>query len=303
MHKPVLVILAAGMGSRYGGLKQIDPVDPQGHLIIDFSIYDAVKAGFSQVVCIIKEEMQTDFDERLANRVRPYVDLTCVYQRMEDLPQGYAVPPGRTKPWGTSHALLACLGKVTAPFAVINADDYYGPGGLQAMYDYLSAPHKPGEYAMVGYPIENTLTRHGSVTRGICTVNESGMLQHIQECRGVQWGPEGMPLYLDQGKEISVSLGTTVSMNFWGFDAALLDTLAARFPAFLDGPMQQDPLKAEYLLPTTVGELLLEGQATVKVLPGHDQWFGVTYREDKPLVEQAIAQLKAQEIYPEQLWR
>ena len=303
-HKqPMLVIMAAGLGSRYGGLKQMEPVDAQGHLLIDYSIFDAVRAGFSRVICIIKPEMQQDFDQRIGHRITPHVDLQCVYQRMDDLPAGYTLPQDRVKPWGTSHALLCCRGIIDRPFAVINADDYYGPHAYESMYRYLCSPHAKGQSAMVGYRIENTLTEHGQVTRGVCEVSENGMLSSIRECKGIQWGEDGEILHKEGEIERSIPKGTPVSMNFWGFEPEFLDTLYARFPAFLEKALKENPLKAEYLLPITIGELLQEGTHSVAVLPGRDRWFGMTYREDKIATERALVRLKEEGVYPQFLWQ
>ncbi len=302
MTKPVLVILAAGMGSRYGGLKQIEGVDPEGHLLIDFSIYDAVRAGFDKIVCIIKEEMQADFDAAIGHRLRGHVDIKCVYQGLNDLPAGYAPPVGRVRPWGTSQALLACRDTLDGPFAVINADDYYGPRAISAIYEFLCVPRRKGEYAMVGYQLKNTLTEHGTVTRGVCRVSRDGMLEHIQETRNIGWGKHG-PARLTQDGEIPVAAEAVVSMNLWGFGPELIPALTEKFPVFLDTTLLSDPLTAEYLLPTTVQELLEENKASVRVLPCSDHWFGVTYREDRDHVAVAVEQLKNAGVYPRRLWQ
>jgi len=298
--KPTLVIMAAGLGARYGGLKQMEAMDEEGQLLIDYSMYDAMEAGFGRVVCIIKEEMGADFEERVARRVRPHIPIECVYQRMEDLPAGFAVPEGRVRPWGTCQALLALRGTVKGPFAAINADDYYGPSALRSIHDWLREPHGTNEYAMVGYPVALTLTDHGTVTRGICRV-ENGMLSAIRDCKNVRRGEGGITGEVD-GITYPIPEDAIASMNLWGFPAAVLNTLEERFPAFLAGPCKADPLNAEYLIPVTVGELLAEGRITVRVLPGGERWFGVTYRKDKPAVEAALRALQEAGFYPRRLW-
>ena len=272
MNKPVLVIMAAGMGSRYGGLKQLDPVGNHGQLIIDYSIYDAKRAGFETVVFVIKPEIEADFKEAIGDRVSKVMDVKYAYQLKEDLPEGYAVPAGRTKPWGTAHAALAARKVVDGPFAIINADDYYGPEAYQEIYNYLST-HQDGdvyEYVMVGYLLKNTVTENGTVARGVC--------------------------------EETTDHYTIVSMNMWGFTRSFLDEALARFPAFLDKALAENPEKGEYFLPTVVSQLIDEGKARVKVLRSEDKWYGVTYREDKPTVVAAIAEKTAAGLYPDRLW-
>lgn len=301
MHQPTLVILAAGMGSRYGGLKQIDPVDEYGNIIIDYSIFDALQAGFSRVVCIIKKEIERDFHEVIGPRIAKRAELVYAYQELDKLPQGFSVPEGRSKPWGTAHALLCCRDVVDGPFAVINADDYYGRSAYSAIYSYLSAPHAPGEYAMVGYSVENTLTDHGTVTRGVCAVDANGYLQNIKECSGIRKYAHG-GMYEENGREIFIPKGTPVSMNLWGFDPSLFSGLAAGFPPFLENGLKENPLKCEYLLPTAVHDLISAKEASVKMLKSEDSWFGVTYKEDMPAVRAAIRALKDQGLYKERLW-
>ncbi len=302
MQQPTLVILAAGMGSRYGGLKQIDPVDEYGNLIIDYSIYDALQAGFSRVVCIIKHAIERDFDDIIGRRIAARTELVYAFQELNMLPDGYAVPEGRTKPWGTAHALLCCANVLDGPFAVINADDYYGRSAFSTIYDYLRAPHARGEYAMVGYNVENTLTDNGTVTRGVCDVYPNGYLKRIKECSGIK-RHNGGGAYEEAGREVFIPAGTTVSMNLWGFDTSFIEELDAGFRPFLDKGLRDNPQKCEYLLPTAVQDSLRSGSATVRVLKSHDQWFGVTYREDMPVVQAAVRALKAQGGYPEKLWK
>ena len=305
MKKPVLVIMAAGMGSRYGGLKQIDPVDPQGHIIMDFSLYDAKKAGFGKAVFIIKKENEALFRECVGDRVSRYMDVAYVFQDIENIPEGYEVPEGRVKPWGTGHAVLSCIDEVDGPFAVINADDYYGSRAFQLIYDYLTTHEDDDKfrYTMVGYILKNTLTENGHVARGICQVDENGFLADIHERTRIIKTETGAAYTEDDGKTwISVSPESLVSMNMWGFSASILSMLKEKFPDFLEENLKKNPMKCEYFLPFVVDELLKEGRATVQVLKTEDRWYGVTYQEDKETVVNAIQMLKNQGIYPENLW-
>lgn len=307
MKKPVLVIMAAGMGSRYGGLKQIDPVDPQGHIIMDFSIYDAVRAGFEKVVFIIKKENEADFKASIGNRMEQHIQVEYVFQELHNLPEGYEVPEGRVKPWGTGHAVLSCLDVIDGPFAVINADDYYGKEAFQLIYDYLTS-HEDGdkyEYTMVGYLLKNTLTENGHVARGVCQVDGDGMLTGIQERTRIEKQADGGAAYTEDDGATWIPLPTeaTVSMNMWGFTASMLQELKVRFPKALDAGLRTNPLKCEYFLPFVVDELIREEKAEVRVLTSKDRWYGVTYKEDKPVVVKAIQSLKDSGLYPEELWK
>ena len=304
MKKPVLVIMAAGMGSRYGGLKQLDPVGNHGQLIIDYSIYDARRAGFETVVFVIKPEIEADFKEAIGDRVSKVMDVKYAYQLKEDLPEGYSVPAGRTKPWGTAHAALAARNIVDGPFAVINADDYYGPEAYAEIYNYLST-HQDGdvyEYVMVGYLLKNTVTENGTVARGVCEETADHFLTQVTERTKIEKG--NPPRFTeDDGKTwTDLSADTIVSMNMWGFTRSFLDEALARFPAFLDKALAENPEKGEYFLPTVVSQLIDEGKARVKVLRSEDKWYGVTYREDKPTVVAAIAEKTAAGLYPDRLW-
>lgn len=304
MKKPVLIIMAAGMGSRYGGLKQIDPIDAQGHIIMDFSIYDAKKAGFEEVVFIIKKENEKDFKEVIGERVSRFMKVHYVFQDINNLPEGFAVPEGRVKPWGTGHAVLSAIDVVDAPFAVINADDYYGADAFKKIYDFLTTHEddKTYHYTMVGYVLENTLTENGHVARGVCVTDENGYLLGINERTHIEKRPEGAA-YTEDGETWTViPEGSTVSMNMWGFSASLMKELAARFPAFLNKAIKENPMKGEYFLPSVVGDLLAEGKADAMVLTSKDRWFGVTYKEDKPVVVAAIQKMKDDGKYPEYLW-
>ena len=305
MNKPILVIMAAGLGSRYGGMKQLDPVGGHGQLIIDYSIYDAHRAGFDTVIFVIKEENEADFRSRVGDRVSRVMDVKYAFQRGDDLPEGYSVPPGRVKPWGTAQAALAARRLIDGPFAIINADDYYGPRAFQLIYDYLCA-HPDGElyeYAMVGYLLKNTVTENGSVARGICAVDADGILQEVVERTAIEKDGGNARFTEDGGKTWTPLSGcTTVSMNLWGFTRSFLDEALARFPAFLDMALAEDPIKAEYFLPSVVEQLIRDGKARVRVLLTEDKWYGVTYREDKPTVVAALADKTREGLYPDELW-
>ncbi len=296
--------MAAGMGSRYGGLKQLDPVGGHGQLIIDYSIFDARRAGFETVVFVIKPEIEAEFKEAIGDRVSKAMEIRYVYQRKEDLPEGYTVPAGRTKPWGTAHAALAARNIVDGPFAVINADDYYGPEAYQEIYNYLST-HQDGdmyEYVMVGYLLKNTVTENGTVARGVCEETADHFLTQVTERTKIEKGEPPRYTEDDGATWTDLSADTIVSMNMWGFTRSFLDEALARFPAFLDKALAENPEKGEYFLPTVVSQLIDEGKARVKVLRSEDKWYGVTYREDKPAVVAAIAEKTASGLYPDRLW-
>ena len=305
MNKPVLVVMAAGMGSRYGGLKQIDPVGPHGEVIIDYSLYDARRAGFEKVVFVIKKEIEAEFKEVIGGRVAAYLQVEYAYQQLDDLPAGYAVPEGRVKPWGTAHAVLAARRLVDGPFAVINADDYYGREAFEKIYDYL-LNHPDGDryaYTMVGYHLRNTLTENGHVARGVCRVSGQGLLEQVPEHTKIFKDGEDAKYTEDDGATWRPLAGeTTVSMNMWGFTASFLKEAEQRFPAFLDRALAKDPQKGEYFLPSVVSALIGEGKAEVKVLTSRDKWYGVTYKEDKPVVVAAIRAMIGAGVYPERLW-
>ena len=306
MNKPVLVVMAAGMGSRYGGLKQMDPIDDNGHVILDYSCYDAMRAGFETVVFVIKPEIEDTFKEVIGNRIAQKMNVEYVFQRSDDLPEGYTVPEGRTKPWGTAQAVLAARDVVDGPFAVINADDYYGPEGFEQIYNYLlHHPDTPEmyEYAMVGYLLKNTVTENGSVARGVCTETASGYLHNVVERTKIVKG-EMNPRYTEDDGETwhDLSEDDIVSMNLWGFQKSYLEEAWAGFPEFLDSCIAENPMKGEYFLPTVVSNLLSQKKARVKVLRSNDKWYGVTYKEDKPMVVEALADLRQKGQYPEKLW-
>ena len=307
MEKPVLVVMAAGMGSRYGGLKQIDPVGPNGELIIDYSIFDARRAGFDTVVFVIKPELEGAFRAAIGDRLSRYMKVEYAFQELKDLPAGYTVPEGREKPWGTCHAVLAARKLVDGPFAVINADDYYGPEAFQEIYDYLSANSDEGgvyRYAMVGYHLGNTVTENGTVARGVCEEDENGFLRQITERTRIAKDGDNARYTEDGGATWTALAGdTVVSMNLWGFTRSFMDEAKVEFPAFLRRTLVEDPLKGEYFLPAVVADLIGGGKAQVKVLRSGDRWYGVTYPQDKPVVVDALARMTRDGRYPAPLWQ
>lgn len=305
MKEPVLVVMAAGLGSRYGGLKQIDPVGDNGEIIIDFSLYDAMHAGFKKVVFLIKKDIEDEFREVIGDRISKFMDVKYAYQELDALPEGFSVPDGRKKPWGTAHAVLCCRDVIDAPFAVINADDYYGREAFRLIYDYLVQMQDltSRSYAMVGYILENTLTENGHVARGVCTVSQEGYLKDIHERVHIEKRDGKAEYTEDDGSTwAEIPQGSTVSMNLWGFSPVMLEEIASRFPHFLQHDAVQNPQKAEYFLPFVVDAQLKAGTADVKVLKTPDRWYGVTYREDKPVVVEAIRKLRKQGFYPAHLW-
>lgn len=306
MNKPVLVVMAAGMGSRYGGLKQVDPVGNHGQLIIDYSIYDARRAGFDTVVFVIKHEIEETFKAAIGDRLSKVINVKYAYQELTDLPAGYAVPEGRVKPFGTAHAILAARRVVDGPFAVVNADDYYGPEGFRAIYDYLSShPDRPGcyEFAMVGYQLRSTITENGSVARGICEEDENGYLLRVTERTCIEKDGDNARFSEDGGSTWQPLSGdAVVSLNLWGLTRGFIDEAERRFPAFLDRAFAENPLKGEYFLPSVISALVDEGRARVRVLRSGDRWHGVTYPQDKPEVVAAIAEKTAAGLYPDDLW-
>ena len=305
MNKPVLVVMAAGMGSRYGGMKQIDPVGPNGQVIMDYSLYDARRAGFETVVFVIKHEIEDAFKAAIGDRVSRVMNVHYAFQQLDELPAGYAIPEGRVKPWGTCHAVLAAKPFIDGPFAVVNADDYYGPEAFQVIYDYLST-HQDGEtydYCMVSYLLKNTVSENGSVARGVCKANDDGTLHSVTERTRIETYAGGVHYTEDGGEHWTDLPGETpVSMNLWGFGKSFLEEADRRFAGWLDENLAKNPLKCEYFLPLVVTELLEEGKAKVKLLHSADKWYGVTYREDKPVVVDAIARMTAEGLYPENLW-
>ena len=303
MNKPVLVVLAAGMGSRYGGLKQIDALGGNGEAILDYSIYDAYQAGFRTAVILIKEAIREDFMATVGKRLASSpMEIRYAYQELNKLPAGYSVPEGRVKPFGTGHAII-CAGEEVgnAPFVVINADDFYGRTAFQKMYEFLSAATDPFDYCMVGYELGKTVTDNGSVARGVCSTDAQGNLTTITERTRIEKYPGGIHFTEDGETWTDLPADTTVSMNFMGFMPSFLEDATELFPKALDEILAKNPLKGEYFLPAIVQQMLTEGRATMKVLTSPDKWYGVTYVADKPVVVAALKKMTEDGIYPEKL--
>jgi Nucleotidyl transferase len=304
MPGPTLIVLAAGIGSRYGGLKQLDGVGPHGELIIDYSVYDALQAGFGRVVFVINQAIEAAFRDRVGKKIENHCETVYVRQSLDDVPAGFQVPPNRHKPWGTAHAALSCKDVVHSPFAVINADDLYGRSAYQALHDYLAgARDRAGvyDYCMVGYLLENTLTEHGHVARGVCVVDRDGFLVEVRERTRIRMAGDGAQYSEDGEHWVDIPKGSIASLNTWGFTPSFFAELEVRFAQFL--ARNRDTIeKAEYFLPNVVGELIKEQKARVRVLPTNERWFGVTYQQDKPRVKQAIKALIRRGVYPENLW-
>lgn len=303
MNDPQLVIMSAGIGSRYGGLKQIDPIGPSGEIIIDYSLFDAIKAGFRRIVFIISKRIEESFKEKIGSVVEQKAEVKYVLQETDNVPEGFRVPARREKPWGTAHALLCARDTIDAPTAVINADDFYGAESFRILYDFLKKREDDNgvyDFCVVGYTLENTLTDHGHVARGICSVTTEGYLSEVIERTKIQKFSDGPKYTEDNENWIPISQGSIVSMNMWGFTTGYYSELESRFSKFLE--KNGEDLKAEFFIPTDVNDLLVENKATVKVLSTPDKWFGVTYKEDKPVVKKAILELTQKGYYPENLW-
>lgn len=302
--EPILLIMAAGMGSRYGGLKQMDPVGPSGEVILDYSIFDARRAGFKRVIFLIKHEIEADFKRLVGSRIEKHMEVRYAFQQVDKIPAPFTVPDGRVKPWGTGHAVLCCKELIDAPFAVINADDYYGVSAFQTAYDTLCALKDDDKqrFMMIGYHLPNTLTDNGHVARGVCQVDEDGHLISVTERTHIIKSCDG-PLFTEDGETYRLlPEDALVSMNMWGFTPGFVDALEKGFPAFLEQAIAQNPLKGEYFLPSVVSSLLAEDAATVQVLPSRDRWYGVTYQADKPVVMAALAKMGEDGLYPTPLW-
>ena len=304
--------MAAGIGSRFGGgIKQLTAFGPNGEIIMDYSIYDAIQAGFDKIVFVIRKDLEDDFKAIIGNRIAQYIDVDYAFQEINDLPEGFSLPEGRKKPWGTGQAILACMNKVKEPFAVINADDYYGKEAFRLVHDYLVNPPSDGkeeddkiqQICMAGFILGNTLSEHGGVTRGICSVDAGGMLTGVEETKNIVRTPDGAAVEQADGSLLSVDASSLVSMNFWGFFPSFIDELKTGFAEFLQNLSGEKLLGAEYLLPIIIDEKLKKHEADVTVLSTNDKWFGVTYREDVPIVIAAIRELIDQGIYPEKLWQ
>lgn len=306
-NKPVLVIMAAGLGSRYGGAKQVDKITDAGEIILDFSLYDAMMAGFDKAIFIIREEHRDIFRELVDERAGRFMEVEYAYQDLRDIPEGSEVPEGREKPWGTGHAVRAARDLIDGPFAVINADDYYGPSGFVSVYEYLAGQKggtEPYPFCMAGYVLSNTITEYGHVARGVCEMDGDGFLSEITERTRIQRQPEGICYTEDRGESWHVLADDTlVSMNFWGFSEDMIRELNAGIDAFFEEQVPADPMKSEYLLPTVVDRLIHDGKASVKVLPCRDKWCGVTYKEDWQGVHDELQSRKDKGEYPEKLWK
>ena len=304
--KTTLLIMAAGIGSRFGtGIKQLEPVDASNHIIMDYSIHDAIEAGFNHVVFIIRKDLEKDFKEIIGNRIEKQIPVIYAYQELNALPEGYEVTEGRTKPWGTGQAVLMVKGLIDCPFLVINADDYYGKEGFRKIHEYMvNEMTEDGDVydiCMGGFILKNTLSDNGAVTRGVCE-EENGILKKVTETYDIRMMEDGLHAADEAGNPVKVQPEQLVSMNMWGFSNSILKELKERFTAFLDDAIKNNPMKGEYFLPFVVDELLGEKKATVKVLKSMDKWYGVTYKEDKPVVVAAIQKLKDDGLYPQKLW-
>ena len=300
--KPTLLVLAAGMGSRYGGLKQMDPLGPNGESIIDYSVYDAAKAGFGKVIFVLREEIVNDFFNLFANKYKSFIEVDHVVQRLDDIPEGITPNPDRQKPWGTGHAMLSAREKLKEPFAVINGDDFYGENAFKVMAEFLSKsdPDKISMQSMVGYILENTLSEYGHVSRGICSMNQNECLTTVTERTKIQRELEDIVFYDDQETVHKLVGDEIVSMNFWGFTPALMNAFYQKFVDFMQE--RSNELKSEYFIPLGINQLIQEGVLDVKVLESTARWFGVTYQEDKPLVISKLRELSATGVYPDNLW-
>ena len=304
MSEPTLVVLAAGMGSRYGGLKQIDPVGQNGEMIIDYSLYDAKRAGFEDVVFIIKHEIEDDFRAAIGDRISRVMNVSYAFQQLDMLPDGVAVPEGRVKPYGTTHALLCAEKAIDGrPFCVVNSDDYYGPQAYREIYGFLTGhAATEGQYAMVAYTLGKTLSDNGSVARGVCE-EENGFLRSIIERVYIVKTPDGAEFRDERGEMQPLDVDSPVSLNYWGFTPDVFPLLREDFDRFLKNKFLSNPLKSESLLPNTVGTILKKGAGTVEMLRSQDRWFGVTYREDKPMFTESLRKLTEQGVYPAKLWQ
>lgn len=303
-NEPVLVIMAAGMGSRFGGLKQMTPVSGKDEMILDFSLYDAFMAGFRKAIIIIKKENEEDFKKLIKNKAGKFMDIEFAFQDLRDLPEGFDIPEDREKPLGTGHATLSCRHLVDGPFAVINSDDFYGATAFQLMYDFLAGAEDKEKYSysMVAYPIENTLTDKGFVSRGVCEVSSKGILERVTERTKIKRFEEGILFEDESAKDNLIPEGTPVSMNFWGFTKSFMEEGWAGFSEALSKILTENPMKGEYYLPSIVSDLIEKGKAEVKVLKTPDRWYGVTYKEDLEDVVSALQSMKDNGLYPEILW-
>ncbi|NLC88511.1 MAG: nucleotidyltransferase [Clostridiaceae bacterium] len=308
MHKkPHLLIMAAGMASRYGGVKQLEAVGPSGEIIMEYSIHAAVEAGYEDLIIVIKRDMEADFEEILGKRLRPYINLQYAYQELDDLPPGYCVPADRIKPWGTGHAVLAARELLDAPVTVINADDYYGKTAFRLMYDFLSENDDAGDvqrHALCTWMLRNTLSPYGTVSRGICDVDDQDRLIAIRELKKISPADQNAVYTLDDGESWQPLSGETrVSMNFFGLARGFMQRLAENFTAFLDKSATDQPLSSEYLLPEILGQELVSSNCEIHTMKSSERWFGVTYQEDKAFVEASLRELTDKGVFPTPLWK
>lgn len=305
MDKPVLVILAAGMGGRFGGHKQMEPVDRHGNKLLDFSIYDAIRVGFKKIIFVVSGDIETEFRNCIRSEIEKYVEIEYVIQKMNDLPPGCVIPEGRKKPWGTAHAILSCRNSIKEPFGVIGSDGYYGQGAFQLLYDYVMSVDQKQEnhFAMVGYELGNTLTNSGSVSRGCCVIDQNNHLVNITERTHIERRSVGSVYSEDNGKTfLPIPVDTIVSMKMWGLTETFLKELAESAVTFFSEEIKKNPMELEFYLPHEVDRMIQRGNATVEVLPSCDNWFGLTYEGDKSQVVEAIQDLKNRGVYPEKLW-
>lgn len=298
--KPTLLILAAGMGSRFGGLKQVEPVGPNGEAIIDYTIFDAIRAGFGKVVFVIRESFADAFKEKFEAKLSGKIDVEYVFQELDNLPEGFSLPEGREKPWGTAHAILVAKNVISEPFCAINADDFYGEGAYRIMADFLNNSVQEQTFSMIGYQLKNTLSEHGSVSRGMCTVNGNDNLVKIVETHNIFKKGGAAVTSAEDGSETPLTGNERVSMNFWGFHPSIFKTLESKFVQFLKTEINKP--KSEMYIPSVVFEMIEDNEAEVKVLKANSPWFGVTYKEDKPIVVNKINALIEEGVYPAKLW-
>ena len=299
--KPVLLVMAAGLGSRYGGLKQLDKIGPNGEIILELSSYDAIKAGFEKIIFILRTEIVEDFKELIGNKLSQFAEIEYVIQDINNIPEGFNIPTDRVKPWGTGHAILCAKDIVKSPFLVINADDYYGQESFKLMYDYLSTNTEENHHAMVGYKLKNTLSENGHVARGICTVEDGELKEIVERTKIIKRGESAF--YTEDEKEwIELDYNSIVSMNMWGFMNSIFEITEEGFKNFLQNNLNNNPLKAEYFIPLVVSDLINSGKGKVKVINSKDKWYGVTYQEDKALVKEAIERMIDEGKYKKNLW-
>jgi hypothetical protein len=298
--KPTLLVLAAGMGSRYGGNKQLDEVGPSGETIIDYSIYDAIRAGFGKIMFVIRRDIEDQVKERFVKRLKGKIEVDYVFQEITNLPEGVKVAPDRQKPWGTSHAILVAAEKIKEPFGVINADDYYGVESFKILHDFLINDKDPNCYSIVGYKLGNTLSEHGHVNRGVCRVGADGLLQNVVETRQIEKTLDGAKAPGPDGKVLTFTGDEVVSMNLWGFKPSCFGYLGKEFRSFIDKHGMD--LKSELDIPTSVDKFVKNGTITIRILMSNERWFGVTYREDKPFVVESIGKMISKGVYPAKIY-